>query len=83
MACHLIGAKPLSEPMPDYCQLDPWEHISMKINQNTAIFIEENAHENVVYEMASILSRPQCVNRYISIKHCTEHLPKASGSLLW
>ena len=33
-----------------------------KFNQNAVIFIEENAHENVVCEMASILSRPQCVN---------------------
>ena len=33
-----------------------------KFNQNTAIFIEENAHENVFCEMASILSRPQWVN---------------------
>ena len=32
-----------------------------KFNQNTAIFIEENARETVVCEMASILSRPQCV----------------------
>ena len=32
-----------------------------KFNQNTAIFIEENAREKVVCEMASILSRPQCV----------------------
>ena len=31
MACRLIGAKPLSEPMLDYCQLDPHEHISVKI----------------------------------------------------
>ena len=30
-ACRLIGAKPLSEPMLDCCQLDPCEHISMKI----------------------------------------------------
>ena len=34
-----------------------------KFNQNTVIFIEENARENVVCEMASILSRPQCVNK--------------------
>ena len=32
-----------------------------KFNQNTAIFIEENAFENVVCEMMSISSRPQCV----------------------
>ena len=30
MACRLFGAKPLSEPMLPYCQLDPTEHISMK-----------------------------------------------------
>ena len=42
MACRLGGAKPLSEPMPN--------------------FIQENALENVVCEVASILSRPQCVN---------------------
>ena len=32
-----------------------------KFNKNTTIFIEENARENVVCEMAFILSRPQCV----------------------
>ena len=31
------------------------------INRNSYIFIQENALENVVCEMASILSRPQCV----------------------
>ena len=29
--------------------------------QNSCIFIQENAYENVVWKMASILSRPQCV----------------------
>ena len=32
------------------------------LGKNTAIFIDENARETVVCEMASILSRPQCVN---------------------
>ena len=36
-----------------------------KFNQNTAIFIEENARETVVCEMVSILSRPQCVSIHI------------------
>ena len=31
MAWHLFGAKPLSEPMLPYCQLDPKEHISVKL----------------------------------------------------
>ena len=30
MACRLFGAKPLSEPMLAYCQLDSWEQISVK-----------------------------------------------------
>ena len=28
MACQLAGAKPLSEPMLEYCWLDSWEQIS-------------------------------------------------------
>ena len=31
MAWRLDGAKPLAEPMLTYCQLDPKEHISMKL----------------------------------------------------
>ena len=30
MACRLFGAKPLSEPMLDYCQLEPWEQTLVK-----------------------------------------------------
>ena len=30
MACHLVGAKPLSEPMLDYCQLEPREQTSVE-----------------------------------------------------
>ena len=30
--------------------------------QNSCIFIQENAFENVVWKMAVFLSRPQCVN---------------------
>ena len=30
MACHLFAAKPLSEPVLPYCQLDHKEHISVK-----------------------------------------------------
>ena len=34
----------------------------MKFNRNSNIFVQENAFESVVCEMAVILSRPQCVN---------------------
>ena len=31
MACRLIGAKPLPEPMLAYCQLDTWEQIGIRM----------------------------------------------------
>ena len=57
MACRLFGAKPLSKPMLPYCQLDPTEHISMEFYSK--VFIQGNALENVVCEMAAILPWPQ------------------------
>ena len=33
-ACRLLGVKPLTEQMHAYCQLDPWEQISMKYELN-------------------------------------------------
>ena len=38
------------------------DNIQWKRNENSYIFIQENAFESVVCETASILSRPQCVN---------------------
>ena len=58
----LLGAKPLAEPMLTYCQLDPWEQIS--VNWKSNIFIHENAFENVVCEMAAILSRGNELNAF-------------------
>ena len=57
----LFVAKPLSEPMLGYCQLDPKEQTYENFNTNSYIFIHENAFENVLCEMAAILSRPQYV----------------------
>ena len=34
----------------------------MNFNRNSYILIQQNAIEDVVSEIASILSRPQCVN---------------------
>ena len=58
MACCLFSAKPLPKPMGTYCQLDPEEQSS---KQNTKLFIEEIAFENVVCEMAAFLSRGRWV----------------------
>ena len=57
MVCRLFGAKPLSEPMLEYCQFDPWQQASMKFQQKFNTFIHVNAYENIVCEMAAILSR--------------------------
>ena len=37
--------------------------------RNSYIFIQENALENVVCEVASILSRPQCVKGKVLFSH--------------
>ena len=59
MACRLAGAKPLSEPMLEY---NLRNKVQWNLKQNSYILIEENAFENVVCEITSILSRPQYVN---------------------
>ena len=57
MACRLFGAKPFSKHC---CVIVNWTFrntIQWKFNQNAKLFIHENAFENVVCEMATILSR--------------------------
>ena len=64
MACCLFGTKPLSEPMLAHCQLDHLERTSVKFYQNSNIFIQEYAFENVVCKNADILFWPQCVDGF-------------------
>ena len=45
--------------MLEYCQLDPQEQTSVKLNGNSNIFIQENAFKNVVWTISAILSRSQ------------------------
>ena len=40
--------------------------LQWSLDRNYYIFIQEIAFENVVWEMAAILSRPQCVNLILS-----------------
>ena len=65
MACRLVGAKPLSEPMLDIVDWTLRNKLQWKIDRNSNIFIHEKAFESVVWEMASILSRPQCVKAFL------------------
>ena len=63
MACRLVGAKPLSESVLEYCLLDICEQ---NFNLNSNVFIQENAFENIVCKMSAILSRRQCVINHIN-----------------
>ena len=57
MVCRLFGAKSLSEPMTCYCHIDPREQRQWNVNKKTELLIHENISENIVCEMAAILSR--------------------------
>ena len=73
MACHLVGAKPLSKP---YWTIVNWtlrNKLQWNLKQNLYTFIQENAFGNVVGWMAAILSLPQCAN---CRKLWTTHLPR-------
>ena len=57
MACRLYGAKPLPEPMPNYCQLDPYE-------QNKIWFKVQNFSFTKMHSiMSSAKCRPFCPGR--------------------
>ena len=62
MVCRLFGAKPLSQPMLDYCPSTHGNIFQWNLNQNTTISIEDSEFQNVVRKSSAILSRPQCVN---------------------
>ena len=64
MACRLIGAKPLFEPMTEYYQFNSEEQ-TWHFNRNSYVFIQENAFENIVCQKSANLSRPQYVNEIL------------------
>ena len=52
----------------------------MNFNQNSHIFIQETQFEEVVWNMAAILSRPQCVNLdYITVSLHRSEYKKSYG----
>ena len=86
MACRLIGAKPLSEPMLVYCWLGPWEQFSVKFD--ITIFIKENEFENVVckialisYQFNMLIATPGAVEITVAVPTATSYL--CGGDLLW
>ena len=75
MACRLAGAKPLSETKLYSVNSNLRSKLQWNLKRNSCVFLQENAFENVVYEMASILSRPQCVNGHMCIIFFTIRSP--------
>ena len=64
MACHLLNTKPQSEAMLVYCEMDPWEQISEKVETSwnkIQKFSYISEFQNVVCKIAAILFQPQCV----------------------
>ena len=74
MACHLFGAKPLSEPIMDYFELTLKNKLQwFFLNQNIESFMQGNAFENVICKTAAILSRPPFGN-VVKVKIQNQHL---------
>ena len=61
MACRLVGAKPLSGPMLEYCWFDLRKKLQWNLKRNSCIFTQENASENIVGKMAAFLSRGRLI----------------------
>ena len=58
--------------------IDNWNlrnKLQWNLKWNSYIFIQENAFENVVWKMAAILSRPQCVKHMVWLSHDILYVP--------
>ena len=55
MACRQFGDKPLSKPLPEYCQLEPYEQTQWDFKKNTKLLIRKNASQ-----ISSAKCRPFC-----------------------
>ena len=64
MACCLFGAKPLSEPIRTYCQLDPWEHIWVMFQLKYNNFHWRKCIWTCYLPNGIILSRCYCVDGF-------------------
>ena len=72
MACRLSDAK-----LSQHWLIANWSlrnELKWNLNQNKKNFVNENAFENVVYEMAATLSREKWVNEYM-IQHPSVNYP--------
>ena len=49
------GSESLSKLLLADCQWDHYQQLSVKLNQNTAIFIQQNIFENILCHILAIL----------------------------
>ena len=76
MACHLIGAKPLPTPMLTSCQLDSWEHDSVKFESelsrkcNEQYLLPKCPPNNVLCTLARNREILYLYNRRVSKASC-------------
>ena len=62
MACCVVDAKPLSEPMCNIVNWTPRNKLQWTFNRNSNIVIQENTFESVICELTAMLPQPHCVN---------------------
>ena len=62
MDCHLVSTKPLSDQCWNIVKWIVRNKFRWNLNRNSYIFVQGNAFENVVCNMAATFSQPQCVN---------------------
>ena len=68
MACHLLCAKPLPEPVLTYFQLNPQEQTFVK-KKGKDIFIQENAFDIVICKTSSIFCSALNVLSTVSVSN--------------
>ena len=73
MACLLVGAKPLSNQCRNSVNWNLMNKLQINFGWNSIIFMTKNWLDNVICEMASILSQPQSVNSLLS-DHSWHHI---------
>ena len=83
MACRLFSAKPLSKPMLGYCWLDSGIKLQWNFNQNTKLFIHENASEKIVCKMGAILSRGRVKGFKGTLYSTTSKYPHDYHFVVW
>ena len=69
MVWHLLGAKPLPEPMMTYSQWDPSE-TSIKLESKDEFFLRKNAFESILYKISPTLFWYQCGASSVCLPNC-------------